>query len=165
MSLVQKPIVLQLLASSIKIAGHAGKIIRNVMEKGELGIVEKGIDDPQTEADRSSQRLIVASLTKLFPKVKIIGEEGQSDLNVPSEWLITDVDEEFLGKHDCPLEYRDVKEDQIVVWVRLMVASSSLLSLFLSLGQFFDPNLLFIRSIHWMALQNTPKAFWNMSQY
>ncbi|XP_063696747.1 3'(2'),5'-bisphosphate nucleotidase 1-like [Culicoides brevitarsis] len=117
MSLVQKPLVLQLLASSIKIAGHAGKIIRNVMEKGELGIVEKGVDDPQTEADRSSQRLILASLTKLFPKVKIIGEEGQSDLNVPKEWLITDVDEEFLASHECPAEFKDTKEDQIVVWV------------------------------------------------
>lgn len=47
MSFVQKPLVLQLLASSIKIAGHAGKIIRNVMEGGALGIVEKGVDDPQ----------------------------------------------------------------------------------------------------------------------
>uniref|UniRef100_A0A336JZT8 3'(2'),5'-bisphosphate nucleotidase 1 n=1 Tax=Culicoides sonorensis TaxID=179676 RepID=A0A336JZT8_CULSO len=117
MSLVQKPILLQLLASSIKIAGHAGKIIRNVMEKGELGVIDKGIDDPQTEADRSSQRLILASLTKLFPKVQIIGEEGQSDLNVPPEWLISEMDEEFLAKNECPQEYRDIKEDQIVVWV------------------------------------------------
>lgn len=30
----------------------------------------------QTEADRSAQRCIVASLSKQFPDVTIIGEEG-----------------------------------------------------------------------------------------
>lgn len=33
----------------------------------------------QTEADRSAQKCIVASLTKLFPDVTIIGEEGPED--------------------------------------------------------------------------------------
>lgn len=38
----------------------------------------KGVEenDLQTEADRSAQRCIVASLSKQFPDVTIIGEEG-----------------------------------------------------------------------------------------
>lgn len=35
------PLVVRLLASSVTIAGRAGKIVRDVMSKGELGIVEK----------------------------------------------------------------------------------------------------------------------------
>lgn len=35
----------------------------------------QGINDLQTEADRSAQRCIVNSLLKQFPKVTVIGEE------------------------------------------------------------------------------------------
>ena len=31
--------------------------------------------DPQTEADRSAQRVIIGSLSKLYPDIVIIGEE------------------------------------------------------------------------------------------
>lgn len=67
---------MKVISSSITSANRAGLIIRDVMKKGELGIVDKGINDLQTEADRSAQRCIVASLSKLYPNVKIIGEEG-----------------------------------------------------------------------------------------
>lgn len=70
------PLVLRLLASSVTAATRAGKIIKDVLTSGDLGIVDKGIKDLQTEADRSAQRCIVASLTRQFPNVKIIGEEG-----------------------------------------------------------------------------------------
>lgn len=76
------PLLMRIVASSIQIAGRAGRIIRDVMAKGDLGIVEKGKDDLQTEADRSAQRCIMASLQRLFPNVTIIGEEGKSDLKV-----------------------------------------------------------------------------------
>lgn len=76
------PLMMRIVASSIQIAGRAGRIIRDVMAKGDLGIVEKGKDDLQTEADRSAQRCIMASLARLFPNVTIIGEEGKSDLKV-----------------------------------------------------------------------------------
>lgn len=112
------PLITNLMASSIKIADSAGKIIREVMEGGNLGTINKGIDDPQTEADRRSQRLIVASLTKMFPDIVIIGEEGQSDLNVPEEWLITDMDQSFLEQQKCPAPLEGVKEEDVVVWVR-----------------------------------------------
>lgn len=35
------PLVVRLLASSVSVANRAGKIVRDVMSKGELGIVEK----------------------------------------------------------------------------------------------------------------------------
>lgn len=35
------PLIVRLLASSVSVAGRAGKIVRDVMSKGELGIVEK----------------------------------------------------------------------------------------------------------------------------
>lgn len=104
------------MASSIKLADSAGKIIRDIMEGGDLGTIEKGIDDPQTEADRKSQRVIIASLSKLFPRVKVVGEEGATDLNVPDEWLIKDLDESFLLQQ-CPESLQNVKDEDIVVWV------------------------------------------------
>jgi len=109
-------VLMRLMASSIKIAPAAGKIIRDVMAGGQLGIVEKGVNDPQTEADRSAQRLILASLKKLFPNVQVIGEEGISDLNVPPEWLITDLDQDFLNKK-VPEGIERITEEDIIVWV------------------------------------------------
>lgn len=71
----------------------------------------------QTEADRSAQRCIVASLTSQFPNVKIIGEEGTSDLvNVPSDWIVTDIDNEFL-KQQCPESLSQINEKDLVIWV------------------------------------------------
>lgn len=35
------PLIVRLLASSVSVAGRAGKIVRDVMSKGELGIIEK----------------------------------------------------------------------------------------------------------------------------
>lgn len=77
------PLVLRLLASSVVAAERAGKIIRDVMSRGELGIVQKtGQNDLQTEADRSAQRCINASLSRQFPNVTIIGEEENNNCEV-----------------------------------------------------------------------------------
>lgn len=112
------PLVVRLLASSVTIAGRAGKIVRDVMSKGELGIVEKGKDDYQTEADRSAQKCIIASLAAQYPKINIIGEEDNPDNEgeVCAEWLSTDADKEILSL-ECPPFLQGVKEEDIVVWV------------------------------------------------
>ncbi|XP_045453177.1 3'(2'),5'-bisphosphate nucleotidase 1 isoform X2 [Melitaea cinxia] len=112
------PLVVRLLASSVSIAGRAGKIVRDVMSKGELGIVEKGKDDYQTEADRSAQRCIIASLAAQYPKINIIGEEDnpENEGEVCTEWLSTDADKEILSL-ECPPFLQGVKEEDIVVWV------------------------------------------------
>lgn len=77
----------------------------------------QGKDDLQTEADRSAQRCIVASLSSQFPHVRIIGEEGSTDLaNVPSEWIVSDLDQEFL-KNKCPDTLTHINEKDLVIWV------------------------------------------------
>lgn len=77
----------------------------------------QGKDDPQTEADRSAQRCIIASLAKQFPQVRIIGEEGATDVtNVPSEWIVNDLDQEFL-KNQCPETLTHINEKDLVIWV------------------------------------------------
>ncbi|XP_054746841.1 3'(2'),5'-bisphosphate nucleotidase 1 [Anastrepha obliqua] len=111
------PQVMRIMALSISTATRAGSIIRDVMQRGNLGIVEKeGKDDLQTEADRSAQQCIIASLSRKFPNVKIIGEEGDSNLDVKAEWLVTEENEEFLS-HKCPEEWREIKEEEFVIWV------------------------------------------------
>ncbi|XP_066245955.1 3'(2'),5'-bisphosphate nucleotidase 1 [Euwallacea similis] len=114
------PLLLRLLACSTTAAFQAGKIIKDIMAKGELGIVEKGSDknDLQTEADRSAQKCIVASLSRLFPDVTIIGEEGpDNDVgDVPLEWIIKDLDKGVLAG-SCPMEFSGVKAEDVVVWV------------------------------------------------
>lgn len=145
--MAQVSLIMNVLAASIQVANRAGFIVRDVMSKGELGIVEKVIayryslmtlpqrifyqpktncptfqskNDLQTEADRSAQRCIIASLSKQFPQVNIIGEEGESDLNdIPADWLVTDQDAKFL-ENPCPDKYLNLTDDQsssIVVWV------------------------------------------------
>ncbi|KAL0869078.1 hypothetical protein ABMA27_007388 [Loxostege sticticalis] len=112
------PLVVRLLASSVSVANRAGKIVRDVMSKGELGIVEKGKDDYQTEADRSAQKCIIAALAAQYPKLSIIGEEDreENEPEVPSDWLVVDADKEVLAL-TCPADLQGVKEEDIVVWV------------------------------------------------
>ncbi|XP_975068.2 3'(2'),5'-bisphosphate nucleotidase 1 [Tribolium castaneum] len=110
------PLILRLLASSVTAANRAGKIIRDIMARGDLGIVDKGINDLQTEADRSAQRCIVASLSQQYPDLTIIGEEGANNSEVPSDWIVTDYDKVVISKQ-CPPEYSTVTSEDIVVWV------------------------------------------------
>ncbi|XP_052756706.1 3'(2'),5'-bisphosphate nucleotidase 1 isoform X2 [Galleria mellonella] len=112
------PLIVRLLSSSVSVANRAGKIVRDVMSKGELGIIEKGKDDYQTEADRSAQRCIIASLSAQYPKLNIIGEEDNPDNegDVPSDWIVLESDKDVLSL-ECPVALKSVKEEDIVVWV------------------------------------------------
>ncbi|XP_026280716.1 3'(2'),5'-bisphosphate nucleotidase 1 [Frankliniella occidentalis] len=110
------PLILRLVAFSINAANRAGKIIRDVWSQGELGIVDKGKNDLQTEADRSAQRCIIASLLRQFPNITIIGEEGSSNCEVPSDWLVTESDPSVL-QLNCPKEFESVTDKEVVVWV------------------------------------------------
>lgn len=77
----------------------------------------QGKNDLQTEADRSAQRCIVTSLSRQFPSVTIIGEEGPSDCEVPSDWVVTDSDPQIL-QLTCPKELLDLKDSEVcgLVW-------------------------------------------------
>lgn len=71
----------------------------------------------QTQADRSAQLCIIASLANQFPNVKVIGEEGATDISdVPSDWIITGSDQDFLSKI-CPENLKNVSESDVVIWV------------------------------------------------
>lgn len=106
----------RLVASSVTAANRAGKIIRDVMSQGELNIVDKGKNDLQTEADRSAQRCIFASLNQQFPNVTIIGEEGSSNCEVPSDWIVTDMDQEILDLK-IPENLQSVETKNLCIWV------------------------------------------------
>uniref|UniRef100_A0A1B6E0N3 3'(2'),5'-bisphosphate nucleotidase 1 n=1 Tax=Clastoptera arizonana TaxID=38151 RepID=A0A1B6E0N3_9HEMI len=110
------PLLLRIVGASLTAASRAGKIVRDVMSKGDLGIIEKGKNDLQTEADRSAQQCIIGSLSKQFPNVTIIGEEGTSSCEVPSDWIVVDTDPDVL-QYDCPVEYQYTSEKDVVVWV------------------------------------------------
>jgi len=117
-SATMSDILTQVLASSVAIADKAGKIVRDIMKKGDLGIVEKtGKDDLQTQADRSAQNCIIASLAKQFPSLTVVGEEGEQDMSgVPEEWIVTTADTE-AAKMTCPDKYKEVTMSDLTVWV------------------------------------------------
>lgn len=84
--------------------------------------------DPQTEADRSSQMCIIASLQKQYSNLKIIGEEGIQDLsNVKKEFIVTESDQKFLSQYKCPESFKNITDDDLVVWVDPLDGTSEFL--------------------------------------
>lgn len=72
MAAIQPGLLLKLVSASCVAARSAGRIIRDVMSKGQLGIVDKGdprLKDLQTEADRSAQKLIVRRLYQVIAEI------------------------------------------------------------------------------------------------
>lgn len=111
-----QPLLTRLIASSVTVSSQAGKIIRDIFTRGELNIIDKGVNDIQTEADRSAQNCIIESLSRQFPDVTIIGEEGPSRCEVPPEWIITDMDQEVL-KVKLPNYLENISPKDVCVWV------------------------------------------------
>jgi 3'-phosphoadenosine 5'-phosphosulfate (PAPS) 3'-phosphatase len=70
------PLLSRIIAAAVNISQRSANILRDVKKSGELNIKEKQADDYVTKADFLSQLNIVRSLEKLFPKLKICGEEG-----------------------------------------------------------------------------------------
>lgn len=127
-SITEAPLLLRLVQSSIAAANQAGRIIRDVMSGGELGVVDKGVDDPQTEADRRAQRCIVGHLQRQFPRLRIIGEEdayldAANGPAQPSDAVRSEAGADggaegaAVLQLQCPDEFRAATEDQFVVWV------------------------------------------------
>ncbi|XP_076765644.1 3'(2'),5'-bisphosphate nucleotidase 1 isoform X1 [Xylocopa sonorina] len=106
----------RIMASSVSASVRAGKIIRDVMTHGGLNIVEKGKNDLQTEADRCAQRCIIASLSRQFPNITIIGEEGSTNCEVPSDWIVTEADQEVL-ELKLPADLEEIDPKDVCVWV------------------------------------------------
>ncbi|XP_025602848.1 3'(2'),5'-bisphosphate nucleotidase 1 [Athalia rosae] len=110
------PLLLRVVASSVNASARAGKIIRDIMSQGDLSIVEKGKNDLQTEADRSAQRCILASLSRQFPNVTIIGEEDSSNCEVPSDWVVAESDPDVLGIK-LPPHLENLEDKDLCIWV------------------------------------------------
>jgi len=111
------PLLMRVIANSVTCAARAGIIIKETMKTGNLNIIEKGINDPQTEADRCAQRCIISSLNKNFPNIMVVGEETLDEKTpIKEEWIINEMDEAVLSKR-CPTEFADVKDDEIIIFV------------------------------------------------
>lgn len=109
--------MLRVIASAVSVASKAGTEVRRITKTGKLGVIDKGIQDFQTEADRTAQRLIVANLAKRFPKCTIVGEEDLAeDKTADAKFIVDTIDEEVL-KVNLPNQYKDVKEEDITIWV------------------------------------------------
>ncbi|VDM69422.1 unnamed protein product [Strongylus vulgaris] len=109
----------RLVASSIRVSEAAGNIIKNVMAGGDLKIVDKSADgepaDPQTEADRRAQFLIVKSLTERFSGIHIIGEEDiTSDCHSIENAFSSDV---LRLEDEISPDLKSIKPEDVVVWV------------------------------------------------
>jgi len=112
------PLIMRVMASSVKIVDKAGQLIRGIMGTGKLDIVVKGENDFQTKADRTAEACIISSLQKRFPGIKCIGEEGLNteQMNFPSSELELADDPSVFGIK-CPDNLKDLSLDDIIVWV------------------------------------------------
>lgn len=107
----------KILGTSIKAANHAGKMVRDIMKRGDLGIIEKtGANDLQTAADRAANDIILGSFKKAIPELTVIGEEGVASANIDPTWLVEGCAEHEL-KNALPEELKMAKLDQFTVWV------------------------------------------------
>jgi myo-inositol-1(or 4)-monophosphatase len=78
----------EFLTAAESIAREAGELLRAFYHRG-VSTEYKGDVDLVTEADRASEKLIVARLTAAFPTHGIYGEEGtRSDLDAEFRWYV-----------------------------------------------------------------------------
>ncbi|XP_072032724.1 3'(2'),5'-bisphosphate nucleotidase 1-like isoform X2 [Amphiura filiformis] len=112
-------LILRVMSASVAVANRAGSIIRDIMKAGDLGVVHKDLakTDPQTEADRKAQKCIVWSLRRRFSGITVIGEEEESEKEQVPEDLLEMGDFADVLKAQCPDKYKDVKLEDVVVWV------------------------------------------------
>lgn len=115
------PAFLQVMATSVSATNNAGDLIRKILSGGQLDIVEKdGANDLQTRADRTANDLICGSLKRAFPKLSVIGEEGEVDLSkISSELLTTAQDQSVIDHYSEKLssEIKEAKIEDFTVWV------------------------------------------------
>ncbi|GMS84565.1 hypothetical protein PENTCL1PPCAC_6740, partial [Pristionchus entomophagus] len=107
----------RLVASSVRVSQSAGDLIKGILARGELGVIDKGSEsvyDPQTEADRAAQYLIVQSLHKKFKDICIIGEEEK----VSAVEVLEDGASQDVLSLSFPSDLSSIEEsNDVVVWV------------------------------------------------
>lgn len=93
------------LETAREIARVAGRAILDFYAQPEEHLRHKGVDDPQTAADRAANTLILAELARAFPDDAIIGEESADLFVHPGTltrlWLVDPLDgtKEFLDQN------------------------------------------------------------------
>ncbi|MBZ5604921.1 MAG: inositol monophosphatase [Acidobacteriia bacterium] len=86
-----------------EIAREAGALIRQFLEK-RIGFEMKGEFDLVTEADRSSERLIVERLLKHFPSHAVVAEEGGGQEGASGyRWYVDPLDGTTNFAHGFPM--------------------------------------------------------------
>jgi len=101
-----------LLSACIDVAQRAGNEIRKVWKSGDLGVKDKGNDDPFTKADINSQMLIMGVLHKTWPKLTMIGEEN---IEIPSSTLVPNLD--LINLDKVPASFQKVPLSDICVFI------------------------------------------------
>jgi 3'(2'), 5'-bisphosphate nucleotidase len=125
----------RLLACSVDLAEQAGELIRTIYNAGPVQAIDKSqgseskiihdvrgvdVEDPQTVADLRAQKLLIGSLHRLMPKLCIIGEEGDLEIDVERETVIprdSYLDSNAALINSLPKSLTHVPMDDIVVWV------------------------------------------------
>ena len=86
-----------------EIAGEAGALLREFYAKG-VETEYKGAADLVTAADRASEKLIVAGLTKALPGHGIFGEEGARErMGAEYRWYVDPLDGTTNFAHGFPI--------------------------------------------------------------
>ena len=80
------------LACAVKAARAAGKVMRQNLRAAKK-VNEASLHDIKLELDVRCQKLIERMLRKSFPKISVIGEEGNTgDPNSAERWIIDPID-------------------------------------------------------------------------
>lgn len=87
----------------LEVVHRADEAIMEVYGRSDIAVETKADDTPLTEADLASNRILTEGISRLFPNIPIVSEEGDEEKNrltVKSErfWLVDPLDgtKEFL---------------------------------------------------------------------
>ncbi|HJT88695.1 MAG TPA: inositol monophosphatase family protein [Bryobacteraceae bacterium] len=94
---------MQYLETAVEIAREAGALLSNYFER-RVAFELKGEFDLITEADRSSEKLVVERLRSYFPSHGIVGEEGSSFAGSSEyRWYVDPLDGTTNFAHSFPM--------------------------------------------------------------
>ena len=124
-STTDHPLMQRILSSAIPIIRRAGEVARRIQRLGNLKVVDKGVNDFQTAADRLAQACIVRSLHRSFPNLKIVAEEdldyehmdfAEAERELGISLLVNETDPSPLS-HKLPSELEAIREEELIVFV------------------------------------------------
>lgn len=128
--------LVDLMSASLHAGRIAAGVVRAVMEsKVDLQVKDKSSSleamDPQTIADLRSQEVIVGSIKKAFPGLRLVGEEGDIPVNADAikdldTCLLDEYRTELESKVDCTLE-----QDDLCIWIDPLDGTKEFVSGFL----------------------------------